>query len=147
MKKELKILVFKLKNEFYATDIMDVERILGYEEPTALPDSPEFLAGVIKYENSLIPVLSLAKKFNFVEANEGVEKKIVVIKKLNMQFGIIVDDVYEVRDITESEIEESDMVSTFISKRYIKGLVKRDNIIILLDLSKILSQEEEMLIF
>lgn len=147
MKNEYKILVFKLKNEFYATDIMDVERILGYEVPTALPDSPDFLSGVIKYENGLIPVLSLAKKFNFLDTIEETDKKIVVIKKAETKFGIIVDDVYEVKDITQDEIEQSDMVSTFISKKYIKGLIKRENIIILLDLSKILTAEEEMLIF
>lgn len=147
MNKELKILVFKLNGEYYATDIMDVERILSYEEPTVLPDSPSFLSGVIKYEEILIPLLSLTKKFNFQNIVEESTRKIVVIKNNDAKFGIIVDDVYEVKDINESDIEKSDTVSTFISQKYIKGLIKQENIIIMLDLSCILTDEEKNIIF
>ena len=47
---EIRVWVFKLSGEYYATDIMDVERILGNVETTKLPESPKYLEGIIKYE-------------------------------------------------------------------------------------------------
>ena len=66
---EIKILVFKLGNEFYATNIMEVERILGFQEPTKLPDSPTFLDGVIDYENSVLPIINIVDKFGLKDIN------------------------------------------------------------------------------
>ncbi len=63
--KELKILIFGLNDELFATDIMDVERILGYEVPTKIPDAPDFVMGVINYQGSILPVISIAKSLNF----------------------------------------------------------------------------------
>ena len=145
--KEIKILVFKLGHEFYATDIMEVERILGYEEPTVLPDSPSFLDGVINYENGVLPIISLVKKFKLKLENTS-DKKIIVVKRDVGKFGISVDSVSEVQGILDEEISNPESLSTLISKKYIKGLVKKNNnIIIMLDLEKILTIEEEEIIF
>lgn len=144
---EIKILIFKLGNEFYATDIMEVERILGYQDPTVLPDSPDFLDGVIDYETGVLPVINLVKKFKF-KLMDSNEKKIIVVKKESGKIGILVDSVSEVLSITEDEINNSDSLSTLISKKYIRGLVKKNNnIVILLNLDKILTVEEEESIF
>ena len=59
---ENKMLIFGLNGEHYATDIKEVERILGYQEPTVLPDAPIFVKGVINYEQSILPIISLSKK-------------------------------------------------------------------------------------
>ena len=145
--KEIKILVFKLRNEFYATDIMEVERILGYEEPTALPDSPSFLDGVINYENSVLPMINLVDKFK-LKKEESLDKKIIVVKRENGKFGILVDSVSEVINILEDEIKNPNSLSTLISQKYIKGLIKKkESIIIMLDLEKVLTVEEEEVIF
>ena len=145
--KEIKILVFKLDNEFFATDIMEVERILGYDKPTALPDVPDFFEGVINYESGGLPIINLAKKFNFKESQSD-DKKIIVVKKEKDKFGILVDSVSEVLSISEEEINASKEVSTLISVRYITGIVKKNNnIIMLLNLDKILTVEEEGIIF
>lgn len=145
--KEIKILVFKLDNEFFATDIMEVERILGYDKPTALPDVPEFFEGVINYEAGVLPIINLAKKFKFKE-NISDDKKIIVVKKERNKFGILVDSVSEVLSISEDDINASKEISSLISVRYITGIVKKDNnIIMLLNLDKILTLEEEEIIF
>lgn len=141
--KEIKILVFKLGNEFYATDIMDVERILGYESPTVLPDSPRFLDGVINYENSVLPIINLLKKFN-LEFKESQEKKIIVVRRDSGKFGILVEGVSEVLTISDNDIKNPSSISTLISKKYMNGFVKqKENIIIMLELEKILTMEEE----
>lgn len=146
--REIKILVFKLNGEFFATDIMEVERILGYIKTTKLPDSPEFLEGVIQYEQGVIPVINLHKKFMFTNAIDTESQKIIVVKKNIGKFGVIVDDVYEVLTINEENIDKSDAIHSIISKKYIKGIIRKDEkLIILLDLNSILLEKEEELIF
>lgn len=145
--KEVKILIFNINGEYYATDIMEVERILGYEEPTTLPDSPMFVEGVINYEGSILPVISLTKKFNLSKGDKKGEAKIIVSKQDENKIGIIVDVVSEVRDVSEKNIETPPEIVAGISKRYIKGLIKIDGkIIIFLNLGAILTEEEKRLI-
>ncbi|NMM61256.1 purine-binding chemotaxis protein CheW [Clostridium sp. P21] len=145
--KEAKILIFSINGEEYATDIMEVERILGYEQPTKIPDSPAFVEGVINYEGDVLPVISLAKRFNLQEEEKNDNAKIIVSKQKNNKFGIVVHVVSEVRNIHENEIEDPPEIAVGISKRYIKGLVKiKGQIIILLDLGNILTEDEKKLI-
>ena len=145
---EIKMLIFGLNGEHYATDIKEVERILGYQEPTVLPDAPIFVKGVINYEQSILPIISLSRKFNFGEDKESENRKIIVVKRKENKFGIIVENVYEVRDVNSDLMEGAPPITTTIDKKYIAGLIKlEDNIVILLDLEKILSSEDEDNIF
>ena len=145
--KEVKVLIFSINGEHYATDIMEVERILGYEEPTTLPDSPNFVQGVINYEGNILPVLSLTKRFGLEKDEIKNDAKIIVAKQDGNKIGIIVDIVSEVRDVSDKNIEAAPDIVAGISQRYIKGLIKIDGkIIIFLNLGTILTEEEKKLI-
>lgn len=145
--KEVKVLIFTINNQDYATDITEVERIIGFEEPTKLPDSPEFITGVITYEGNILPVLSLSKKFNFSYDEKVNEAKIVVAKQNSNKIGIIVDVVSEVKDVNVESIENPPEIVAGISRRYIKGLIKIDKkIIIFLNLGTLLTEEEKKLV-
>lgn len=142
--KELKVLIFSIGNNYYAADIMEVERILEYEEPTKLPDAPKFLQGVINYEGNILPVISLSKKFTIENNGKISDVKIIIAKQNNFKTGIIVDLVSEVKDIKRENIEGAPELVGSISKRYIKGLIKIDNkIIIFLNLGEILTEDEK----
>lgn len=143
-----KIIIFELNKERYAADIKEVERILGYEEPTVLPETPHFVKGVINHEEKILPIISLSKKFNIGEGTNYESKKIIVVKRKEKKFGIIVDNVYEVRDIDGGCVENAPEITNTSERRYISGLIKlKNNIVILLDLEKILSIEDEDSIF
>ncbi|AGX44944.1 chemotaxis protein CheW [Clostridium saccharobutylicum] len=145
---DVKMLIFGLNGEHYATDIKEVERILGYQEPTILPESPVFVKGVINYEQSILPIISLSRKFKLGEDKEDENRKIIVIKREEKKFGIIVENVYEVRDVNSDSIEVTPSITSTIEREYINGLIKlEDNIVISLDLEKILSSEDEDKIF
>ena len=141
---EIKILIFSINNEYYATNIMEVERILEYEKSTKIPDSPQFVEGVINYEGKILPVITLSKRFNLPLTEIQEESKIIVAKQNNSKIGIIVDFVSEVKDVKIDNIEDSPEIISGISRRYIKGLIKIDGkIIIYLNLSAILTEEEK----
>lgn len=145
--REVKVLIFSLNDEYYATDIMEVERILSYETPTKLPDVPDFVEGVINHQGNILPIISLTKKFGLPYDGANKESKIIVTKQDLNKIGIVVDEVLEVRNINLDLVEEAPDIATKISKRYIKGLIKLDEkIIIFLSLSTILTDEEQKLI-
>ncbi|HEY8889426.1 MAG TPA: chemotaxis protein CheW [Clostridium sp.] len=142
---EIKVLVFSINGEFYATNIMEVERILEYEKATKIPDSPEFVEGVINYEDKILPVITLSKRFNLPSTKIGENSKIIVAKQDLGKIGIIVDIVSEVKDVLTDNIEDAPEIIEGISKRYIKGLIKIDGkIIIYLNISAILTEEEKI---
>ena len=141
---EIKVLIFSINGEHYATNIMEVERILEYEKATKIPDSPEFVDGVINYEDKILPVITLSKRFNLPSTIIGEKSKIIVAKQSRGKIGIIVDLVSEVKDVLIENIEDSPELIEGISKRYIKGLIKIDGkIIIYLNISAILTEEEK----
>ena len=145
---EVKMLIFGLDGEKYSTDIKEVERILGYEEPTLLPDAPSFVKGVINYEDGILPIISLSEKFNLGLDKESDTRQIIVVKRQEKKFGIIVENVYEVRDIDESLIEEAPAITGSKERKNIGGLIRlENNIVILLDLEKILTTQDEENIF
>ncbi|WP_302640789.1 chemotaxis protein CheW, partial [uncultured Clostridium sp.] len=74
--------------------------------------------------------------------------KVIVVKKEIGKFGVIVDDVNEVTTVNEEVIDYSSSVSTIISRKYMKGIIReKNNLIILLDLNKVLLEKEEELVF
>lgn len=145
--REVKVLIFSINGEYYATDIMEVERILGYEKPRKLPDSPEFVQGVINYEGNILPIICLIKRFGLEEEEIKSDAKIIVAKQSENKIGIVVDVVSEVKDVEAKNIEPAPDIVAGISRRYIKGLIKTDGkIIIFLNLGTILTDEEKKLI-
>lgn len=150
--KEMKILIFSLNGEKFATEIKDIERILGYIEPTEVPDVPVFVEGVINHEGIILPIINLEKKFKFAQSKGETNlenKKIIVIKREDNKFGVIVDMVEEVCDISRDMCEKAPSITvTKASKEYIDGLLKiNNNIVILLNIGDILTRDEENMIF
>lgn len=95
-----------------------------------------------------MPIISLSEKFNLGLDKESETRQIIVVKRQEKKFGIIVENVYEVRDIDESLIEEAPAITGSKERKYISGLIRlENNIVILLDLEKILTTQDEENIF
>ena len=138
-----KVVVFKIDNEEFAVSIIQVERILGYTEPTKIPESPDFIKGVITYQDEILPIMDLKKKFNLSNTELKDNPKIVVVKSEDKKVGLIVDLVSEVMNVDDSMIEEAPSIVKGISNEYISGMIKlNDRIIILIDTEKILTNDE-----
>lgn len=146
MAEDIKILIFKIGEQTFAADIRGVERILNYEEPTKLPDSEDYLEGVINYQEGILPVISLSKKFGIETVGNSIKGSIIVAKDNENTLGIIVDSVNEVITLNPEDLEDTPNISSNISKRYISGIIKnksKNTIILLLRLNELLSSEEK----
>lgn len=138
-----KYLTFYLGKESYGIEIKFVTEIIGIQDITNLPDMPNFIKGIINLRGITIPVMDLRLRFNMPSIEYGARTCIIVIKIDDIQFGFIVDTVSEVLDIQEDEIDNPSANKFSGKKKYISGIGKvNDKVIILLDINKILSEEE-----
>ncbi len=138
-----KYLTFQLADEEYGLEILKVREIMGMMDITMVPQTPEYLKGVINLRGKVIPVVDLRLKFGMEEAEYNKETCIIVVSVDNILIGIIVDTVSEVLDIMPGEIEPSPKFSSSIRTDFILGIGKaKGSIKILLDIERVLSPEE-----
>jgi len=151
--KENKFLTFCLGQEEYGVEILRVREIIGIIGITPLPQMPEYVKGVINLRGKIIPVIELRTKFALpsVEYTEATCVIVVEVSEDNdsdhFQMGVIVDSVSEVLDIDRDDIEPAPRFGSALKTEYILGMGKvsqadREKVIILLDIDKVMTQED-----
>ncbi len=140
---EGKFLTFVLGNEEYGIEILRVREIIGLMDITTVPQTPDYMKGVINLRGKVIPVIDLRMKFSMQEEEHTQETCVIVVAVNSTLIGIIVDSVSEVLDIKGGEIENAPSFGQGIDTSFIMGLGKvKEKIIILLDIETVLSSEE-----
>ena len=140
----VQLIVFDLAYEEYGVSINDIKEIIRTGEITQIPDSPEFIAGVINVRGNIIPVLDLSEMFLFDMKGEEESKHIIVTEQGENTFGLMVDEVTEVLRVEVGEIKSAPkVIKSKMHGDYLKGVVPlKDRLVTLLDFQKMLSDEE-----
>ncbi len=140
---EGKFLTFVLSNEEYGIEILKVREIIGLMDITTVPQTPDYMKGVINLRGKVIPVIDLRMKFSMQEEEHTQETCVIVVEVNSTSIGIIVDSVSEVSDIGGGEIENAPKFGQGIDTSFIMGLGKvKEKIVILLDIDAVLSSDE-----
>ncbi|RKD33148.1 chemotaxis protein CheW [Thermohalobacter berrensis] len=141
---EKQYVVFKLDEEEYGIDIMNVKEIGPYQKSVKVPNSPSFVEGIINYRGEVIPVINLKKRFNLEDTGIDNNTRIIVITLKEKQVGFIVDEASQTVRIDDKDIDPAPEIVAGIDRRYITGVGKLDErLIILIDLEKVLSDKEK----
>ncbi|MCX6066284.1 MAG: chemotaxis protein CheW [Chloroflexi bacterium] len=141
---EHQLVIFDLEQEKYGVDIATVESIIKMQEITQLPYTPDFMEGVTKLRGAVIPVIDLRKRFDLPVQAPTRDTRIVISNLNNAKVGLVVDAVTQVIRIADEAIEPPPQMSLSSNSAFIKGIAKvADTLIILLDLSRVLSLEEK----
>lgn len=141
-----KYLTFCLDNEEYGLEILKVREIIGLLPITTVPRTPEYIKGVINLRGKVIPVIDLRLKFAMLEAERTEETCIIVVNLGQVEVGIIVDRVSEVRDIDGKDIDDPPSFGTCVDSSFILGMGKSDQrVSILLDITKVLGENKQEL--
>jgi len=137
------LIVFNLGDEEFGTEIGQVREIIRAGTITPIPDSPQFIKGVSNVRGEITVVIDLKERF-FLPAKKEIEgKHIIITEQEKNLFGLMVDEVTEVLRIPETDIKPTPELVTRIDRVYISGVLTLEGrLIILLDLSKVLSDEE-----
>ncbi len=141
---EKQFVVFKLDNEEYGIDIMNVQEIGPYQETVKVPNVPKFIEGIINYRGSVIPIISLRKRFNMPVKEVDSDTRIIIINLNDKKIGFIVDEASQTIRLNEDNIDDTPEVISSIESKYIIGVGKLDKrLIILIDLEEILTDNEK----
>ena len=146
--REGKYLTFELGGEEYGLEILKVKEIISIMNITAVPNTPDYVKGVINLRGKVIPVIDLRQRFN-MESKDYNERTSIIVVDIreddgkNLMMGVVVDSVSEVLNVKEEEIEETPTFGTQLNTEFILGMAKvKDEIKILLDIDKVLSSTE-----
>lgn len=136
-------LTFTLGSEEYGVDIMRVQEIKGYSVITRVPRSPEFVKGVLNLRGTIVPIVDLRMRFALEHRDYDQFTVIIVVVVQGRAMGLIVDAVSDVLNLAQSEIAETPEFSNRIDTKFISGMGRAgDKLIILLDVEKLLSTDE-----
>lgn len=143
----LQLVSFKIGDEEFGVDILSVQEINRMSQITKVPNTPEFIEGVINLRGRIVPVIDLRVKLGMVRKDHGKDTRIVVVELKGKTMGFIVDEVNEVLRISKDITEAPPDIVGGVNSEYITSIGKLDDrLLILLDLEKILSFSEMNLV-
>ena len=139
----LQWVTFRLEEELYGINVMQVQEVLRHTEIAPVPGAPDYVLGIINLRGNVVTVIDTRRRFALMEREIDDNTRIVIIEVEGQVVGLLVDSVAEVVYLRESEIEKAPEVGNDESSKYIQGVVTRDKaLLILIDVNKLLSTEE-----
>lgn len=134
----LEFLCFRVSDEIYGINIMDIKEIIKPREVTEIPRAPAFVSGVLSLRGTIIPVIDMRIRMGLVVENVTGKERIVVIKSNNSFSGLLVDEVIQVVQVQPSAVEAAPTVLDGIDRDFVSGLGRSDGrLIIILNLENI----------
>lgn len=139
----LQWVTFQLEEETYGINVMQVREVLRYTEIAPVPGAPDYVLGIINLRGNVVTVIDTRSRFGLMQGEITDNTRIIVIESERQVIGILVDSVAEVVYLRSSEIDTTPSVGTEESSKFIQGVSNRDGkLLILVDLNKLLSEEE-----
>lgn len=142
-KDDLQLVGFRVGDEEYAVNILDVVGIERVEGVLHLPRMPEFIEGVMRIRGEVVPLVKLRRRFGLDEGVSDGQTRVVVIDAKDQTVGFIVDQVTAVRRSTRAHLDPAPEMSLTVESRFVKGVLHLDEgPMILLDPYQILFEDE-----
>ncbi len=139
----LQWVTFRLDNETYGINVMQVQEVLRYTNIAPVPGAPSYVLGIINLRGNVVTVLDTRQRFGLQSGDITDNTRIVIIESDRQVVGILVDSVSEVVYLRQSEIELTPNVGNEDSSKFIQGVCNKNNeLLILVDLNRLLTDDE-----
>jgi len=140
-------LTFVLADAEYGVDILRVQEIKGWETVTALPNTPEYVQGVMNLRGAIVPMIDLRQRFRMERLAPGPTTAVVVLKVLHDHgkriMGVVVDALSDVHNVTDAELRPAPECGSTASSECVKGLATvNGQMLIILDIDQLLNTGE-----
>src|SRR5574343_1752206 len=140
-------LTFPLGSEVYAIDILKVQEIRGYEQPTLIANAPTFIKGVINLRGTIVPIVDLRIKFNLGKVEYTPFPAVIILHVAGRVIGTVVDSVSDVISLTRAQIRPAPDFSGSFDTKYILGLATVDSrMMIVTDIERLMTSADMELI-
>ncbi len=140
----IQVVIFKLGDERYGVETSQVKEIIRVEEITSIPNTPNYIEGVINLRGQITTIINLRKRFGMEPKPIDNDTRIIVFEHENSTIGMMVDTVTEVRYLAREDIEElPDIITSRAQSKFLRGVGKlSDGLLILVDLEKVMQKDE-----
>jgi len=139
----IQLVTFRLQDESYGINVMQVQEVLRVSEIAPVPGAPVYVLGIINLRGNVVTVIDTRTRFGLSTTELTDSSRVVIIESDKQVVGILVDSVAEVVQLRSSEVDSAPNVGNDESSRYIQGVATKDeNLLIVVDLNKLLTDEE-----
>ncbi len=135
----LQQLTFALAGEEYGVDILAVREIRGWSHVTRIPQTPDYVLGVLNLRGAIVPVMDLRLRFGLVRENYNATTVVIIVAIGKRLFGIVVDGVSDVIDIDPAAVTPVPDLGAAVDTEYLQGFTTYDErMVMLLDVEKLM---------
>jgi purine-binding chemotaxis protein CheW len=139
----LQWVTFRLDNETYGINVMQVQEVLRYTEIAPVPGAPSYVLGIINLRGNVVTVIDTRQRFGLDSTTVTDNTRVVIIEADKQVVGILVDSVAEVVYLRQSEVETAPNVGNDESAKFIQGVCnKNGELLIMVELDQMMSEEE-----
>ncbi len=139
----LQWVTYYLQDEIYGINVIQVQEVLRITEITPVPGSPDYVLGIINLRGSVVTVIDTRRRFNLMPKESDDLTRIIIVEINGVVIGMLVDSVAEVVYLHQSDIDSPPTINSDDNSRFIQGVVNReDGLLILIDVNKLLAEEE-----
>lgn len=136
---------FHIADEVFGIEIRQIFKILKPQEIFKVPNTPPFIEGLINLRGKVLTVFNLRRRFNMPEKANDENTKILIVNNNDLLLGFTVDSVSEIVRVPDEEFVETPPELTSFDRRFLSGVAKvGEKLILLLNLDKILTPDEEL---
>ena len=136
-------LAFKLGHEEYGIDILRVQEIRSYEEPTRMANAPAYIKGVVNLRGVIVPIVDMRMKFNLDEVKYDGFTVVIVLNIGSQVIGMVVDGVSDVITLAPEQLRPVPELSSSIASDHLLAIGSlEDRMLILLDIEKLMSSAD-----
>jgi len=141
------IVTFRLGDDLFAADIFSVERVLRYVQPTAVPNVPAWIEGVVDYQGRVVPVINLRRRFELPDATTPADGRILVLTLDDEWVAVTVDGVLDVSVLDPSRLAPPPALFRGLAAGYLRGVVRRgERLVIFLDVARLFATDERIVL-
>ncbi len=136
-------LTFIIGEEQYGVDILRVQEIKGYTAVTRIPNTPDYIKGVLNLRGTIVPIVDLRTKFGLEKVEATMFTVIVVVVVRDRVMGLVVDAVSDVLNIAAKDVQPPPEFGTRVDVSFVKGIGKcGERLVTILDIDRVLLDGE-----
>ncbi len=126
----------------YGVDILRVQEIKGWEQATAIPNTPDYIKGVMNLRGTVVPIIDLRRRFDLESADYTPTTLVIVLRvegeHSTRTMGFVVDAVSKVYNVSPEDLQPAPDFGTRVNTEFIRGLVVvEEKLLILLDFDRL----------
>jgi len=146
-RQEIQLACFRVGDQLYGLDILRIREIVRPQKLRPVPKAPAYIEGVMDLRGAVIPVVDLRRRFDLEIPPNNRQTRIMISALSGRIVGLLVDEVSEVRNYGRKEIQPAPHFLSGNGVEFFLGVCRRDDdLVLILDLEKLLSTEEKIAI-